>query len=473
MKYPKIINDKIEEINKIIETWNVQINQAEVIKWILQYDNEDLDIAFRIIKNLNVIGFDELQNALSIAFSKLERKSIDKNTKITSKNTLFAGVGEAGKSGSMISYNFRIINELSEENFLDEESLIHIEEGRVENIVLVDDIISSGDQSTKEIIKLRETLIPLGINNFFLLTALGMKSGIKKVEEETGAHVFSAFEYDITDTINSFDSPFYEGLEFESRKRLKSRLEYYGRICNPKAPLGYGNTGGLTVFYYNTPNSTIPHIWGSLNSWIPLFKRTRKINGIDSYFKQFENLQSHKSKDSKKSKELNIFVEGKNDEFFIECLSDYILAETDYKKLNVISLGSAFTSQKLIDNLNKTQSSYIFLIEDSSDIDKNYNIKINEIYKTIPHVNLKPLGYYFDIISMVDDKEFFVLFQDSIRKESGLIIDRQFLQEFEHRILRRLPPSIRENMVRKLIKNHPSKENINQLVKEIKQAIKK
>ena len=456
MKYPKTLTNKLNEVRSIVEKWNVQIPDSEVIKWMMQFDNTDFELAFRIIKNLNVIGYDELKSGLNIAYSKLERKSIDKNTKINSKNTLFAGIGEGGKSGAMISYNFRMINELSEENFLDDDSLVHIEKGRIENIVLVDDIISTGNQAIKEIQKLTESLVPLGVKNIFLLTAVGMKQGIKKVEDETGAYVFSAFEYDITDTVISFDSEFYDGLEFEERQFLKERLEYYGKICSPKSPLGYGGIGGLIVFYYNTPNSTIPHVWSFLNSWLPLFKRTVRINGIDSYYKQFDSLKSQKPKSKTGKEELTLFVEGKNEEIFFDLIQS--------------KLKTAFEIEKLIDNLNKTETQYLFVIEDDPFAPSSYNSRIEQIFKDKPHVKMKQILEYLNIESILKDEDFSkILISDSTKEME--INSREFRREFEMKLFRRFPSSYRETLMRKLVTKHLDEKKINILLAEMKKKI--
>lgn len=173
---------------------------------------------------MNVIGNDDLNNALEIAYSKLMRKAIEKGTRIKGDNTLFAGIGEGGKSGSMISYHFRIMNELSEENFLSDETFKYIEKGLVENIILVDDILSTGSQAKKEIEEITKHVLSLGVKNIFLLTVCGMCDGIKMVEDETKAYVFSAFEYSKDDTVMSLDSRFYEGIAYEKRKLFKIGL---------------------------------------------------------------------------------------------------------------------------------------------------------------------------------------------------------------------------------------------------------
>lgn len=471
MKYPKTLTNKINEVKTIVDSWNVQIPVSEVIKWMMQFDNTDFELAFRIIKNLNVIGYDELKSGLNIAYSKLERKSIDKNTKISSKNTLFAGIGEGGKSGAMISYNFRMINELSEENFLDEDSFIHIEEGRIENIVLVDDIISTGNQAIKEIQKLTESLVPLGVKNIFLLTAVGMKHGIKKVEDETGAYVFSAFEYDETDTVISFDSEFYDGLEFGERRFLKERLEYYGKICSPKSPLGYGGVGGLIVFYYNTPNSTIPHVWSFLNSWLPLFKRTVRINGIDSYYKQFDNLKSQKPKSKTSKEELTLFVEGKNEEMFFELIPNRLKTVFEIEKLNVIALGGGSYSEKLIDNLNKTETQYLFVIEDDPFAPNSYNSKIEQIFKDKPHVKMKQLSEYLDIEAILKDEDFSKVLNRDSSKEID-INSREFKREFEMKLFRRYPNYYRETVMKRLVPKYLDEKKVDDLLEEMKKKIR-
>jgi hypothetical protein len=252
LKYPVSLQSKLEEVEKTVSSWPVDIVLKDVIKWILQFDPYDYDLAIRVIKNLNVIGHEDLKNALSIAYSKLIRKSVERGTQITSKNTLFAGLGESGKSGSMVSYNFRIINELSEENFQDNEIMDeYIQEGKIENIVLVDDVISTGTQASKNIKELTEKVTPYGVKNIFLLTICGLKEGITKVEEETKAYTFSAFEYDKHDTVLSLDSMFYEDIPYEEREKLLKRLEAYGSICYKTNPLGFRGVGALLVFYYN------------------------------------------------------------------------------------------------------------------------------------------------------------------------------------------------------------------------------
>jgi hypothetical protein len=468
MKYPQSLEKQLNEVKTITDNWAIEIPFESVIKWIMQFDSNDFELAVRVIKNLNVIGFEELNNALTVAYSKLERKAIDKQTKIKNINTLFAGIGEGGKSGAMISYSFRLANELSEENFYDENALQHLEEGRIENIVLVDDIISSGNQAITEIRKLSEIALPLGVKNIFLLTAVGMREGIKKVEDETGAYVFSAFEYDIKDTVQSLDSNFYEGIPYEERSLLKDRLEYYGGRVN-KSPLGYGGLGGLIVFYYNTPNSTVPIVWSSLNSWIPLFKRNIKVNGIDAYYKQFDKAKPKKEKTSKEKNELNIFVEGKIEETFFELNIEKLIKILGYEKINIMALGGYY-SDKLINNLNKFATNFVFVVEETEFEPKYHKERVAKMLENKPHVFMKPIVHYINIDSIYSDEEMLKFLPPITSKEDIKI--REFERDFEMRLFKR-NPSIRDSLLKKVVERHLDSDNLNLLLEDIKSKITK
>ena len=255
MIYPMNIQRQLELVEEIVNSWKIAaIDFDHVLKWVMQFDNDDFDIPIRIIKNLNVIGFEELNDSLTVAYSKLERKARDIGTEIKPENTIFAGIGASGKSGTMITYNFRIANNISEQNFIvDERTTRYLQEGQIQNIVLIDDIISTGGTIIEEVQSLTERSIPLKVENIFVLTAMGMKEGITNIQEATkdNIHVFSAFEYDVHDTVSSLDAKFYDGIPYQDRSKIREQLEYYGGQLYSRGALGEGNMGGLLVFYYN------------------------------------------------------------------------------------------------------------------------------------------------------------------------------------------------------------------------------
>jgi hypothetical protein len=459
VKYPKSISSQLDEVQRIISSWPRKISLDDVMNWVLQFDSDDYDLAIRVIRNLNVIGHDDLSSALLVAYSKLMRKAIEKDARITNKNTLFAGIGDAGKSGSMMSYHFRIINEgISEENFLDDETIEYLEQGLVENIVLVDDVISTGYQASKEIEKLTAKVTPLGVKNIFVLAACGMKEGIQKVEEETKAYTFSAFEYDSSDTISSLDSSFYEGIPFEGRESLRKRLGTYGGICYRKNPLGFGGVGGLLVFYYNTPNTTLPVIWSDVNGWIPLFKRVRRINGIASYYSQFEKVLEEKTSTPPQpepvpehNRELSLFVEGKTDEIFFDLLvKEFNLAqELGFQKVDIVSLGGTPHSEKLLLTLSKLKSPALFVFED--DDMTGYSRRILEPLKSKIHYVLVGTS----IFEFIDTEE--LSKNEEIVATSPLFLEllesskESPFSAHSERFFRRMPPIKRDKFLKAVV----------------------
>ena len=468
MRYPETLIDKLDKVKEVHNSWKSSISFDDVVKWILQFDSEDYDLAIRIIEHINFLSFGDIKNALSIAYSKLIRKSIEKGTKITHKNTLFAGLGDNGKSGSMISYHFRVINELSEENFNDNEELI--ETGDIENIVLIDDILSTGFQASREIIKLTEKLTPFGVKNIFLLTVCGMKDGIIKVEEETKAYTFSAIEYSSKDTIIDLDGKFYQGLSIEERERYKSRIEYYGKVAYQKQPFGFGHVGGFIAFDFNTPNTTLPLIWSDSNSWIPLFKRARRINGINSYYRQFE--KPKKEKDIPlpiNTKEISIYVEGKIEEIFFDLLiqEKKFDKRIGFDKVNIIALGGAFMSKKLLTQLSNADQEQIFIFEDDK---HTMSIIEKQPYSELKVVLMRPnIMSFFRIKEILknekNDKKLVEMVQ-------GKEITDLLYFELEMFLVKRNSPSRRQNILQEYIVKYFNEETYNEFIEEIKSKIK-
>jgi len=468
MRYPETLIDKLDRVKEIHSSWKSSIPFDDVVRWVLQFDSEDYDLAIRIIEHINFLNFGDIKNALSIAYSKLIRKSIEKGTKITHRNTLFAGLGDNGKSGSMISYHFRVINELSEENFNDNEELI--ETGDIENIVLIDDILSTGFQATKEIISLTEKVTPFGVKNIFLLTVCGMKNGIIKVEEETKAYTFSAIEYSTKDTAVDLDGKFYQGLSYEERERLKSRIEYYGKVAYQKQPFGFGQIGGLIAFDFNTPNTTLPLIWSDSNSWIPLFKRARRINGINSYYKQFEKHKREKEAHKPANpSEISIYVEGKIEEIFFDLLiqEKEFDKKIGFSKVNIIALGGAFMSKKLLSQLSNANQEQVFIFEDDK---HTKSIIEKEPYNGMKVVLMSPnIMSFFKIKEILknekNDKEFLEMTQG---KEAT---DLMYF-ELEMFLVKRNSPSRRQNILQEYISKYFNEEVYHEFIEEIKSKLK-
>lgn len=459
MKYPIEIEKRLSDIEEVISSWPTKKKIEDVVTWMLQFDNEDFDLAFRIIKNLNVIGPDELNSALAISYSKLMRRAREKKINISLKNTLFAAIGGASKSGSMIAYNFRLINELASANFLDEESIKYIEAGEVENLVLVDDIIATGEQSAKELKEVAELMIPLGVKNIFVLTAVGMKVGIKKVQETELAEVFSALEYDEKDTLKSFDSKFYDGLAFQDRKDVFEKMSNYGG-------LGYGGIGALITFYYNTPNCTLPSVWGNRFGWIPLFNRVSGITGIDKHYPKLEKSNPPKKPTQDDESSFTVFVEGKTDELFFDLLAEKY-NNFGFKTFDTISVGPLY-SDKLLKSLGKLANKFVIAMDkDDSRTSRTQSVK--KIVGEDGYIEIEDIIEYANIDAIINSEEFSKYFERESFEADKTISTRHI----EMRLIRRFPSSIRERNLAIIVDKYLDENKIKPLIDAIKSKLKK
>ena len=444
MKYPSRLEGKLREIREITESWPVEKSVEEVMAWILQFENEYHDLACRVIKNLNVIGADDLNSALSVAYSKLQRHALEKGKKLTKENTLYMPIGNDGKSGAMIAYNFRMINGLNSSYFLSKDTLVRVKEGKIENLVLIDDIIATGEQSSQNLIEVAKRALSLGIQNIYLMTAFGFKQGIKRLRDTEMADVFSAVEYDENDTAWSLDSSFYEGLSHAKRQ------QYWEAISKYYKGYGYGNIGALIVFYYNTPNCTLNMVWGSKDGWKPLFPRKFDLHNIGpDLYELDEIIKSENPEDVVAKHECSIFVEGKAEELFIQCLANKY-ENFGYNDVNVISIGS-FTSGSLISSLKRFSKKVFFVTSNNMAEDTGYTKSVREAMGDTRLDQMDPVMSFFPLAKIKKSERFKKVISKDMEENGSM--ENALFDYLENKLIKKAPGIYRVENMKELLDN--------------------
>lgn len=394
MKLPTAIKPEFEELESICRDWPADVSVDQLVNWILQFDPDDHDLAIRLLRHLNVLGPNDIRSGLQIAYARLKRRAKDRETEISHRNTMFFAVGDAGKSGAMIAYEFRLANELPESNFSAENSSEYLKEGLVKNIVLVDDVIGTGKSAIRAATSIKEEATPLGVENVFILSVCGFDGALTKVSEETGADTFAAYTYGKQDTVSCFDSDFYSGLEHEQKASLLERLKYYNSRCH-RSDLGFGNVGALLAFTHNPPNISVPVIWASGNGWNPLFPRLGRITGLEHFYKQAKSAQKELAEKkvsaaSQSESKLTILVEGKVDEVVLDLIIErFKFAERlDVDRVSVVSLGGIYSSLRLFEIIQQTGGSFVLLLDDDEQTDRWLDKNSDSV--GIPLVKLSP-----------------------------------------------------------------------------------
>ncbi len=371
---PSVVSSQLERIEKAIAQWPMSFPVDLAIKWVMQFDRDDYPLALRILESIDVLAQRDVRAAFEIAQSKLERAAVEKGAPIKKSNTLYAGVGQAAKSGAVMAYHYRLTAEVSESDFFAQDEEEEIDFGKIDNIVLLDDVIGTGQSVAADVSRIAEEVHSLARSrNIYVLTVAGYADGIARVMEDTGASVISALEYSSKDTVTDLDAAFYDGLPMSERSRTLDRIKRYCRI-SARSDLGYGNVGGLLVFDHNTPNTSLPLIWARGNGWIPLFPRAGRVQGSAKVLKVVEGERAAEAqeqppavpqKSKRESIDLTLFVEGKIDELFVDVMRGrmHLAQRLGLRDVSAVALGGLAQSTRLFDLLKESRKYAVFILD--------------------------------------------------------------------------------------------------------------
>jgi hypothetical protein len=215
--------------------------------------------------------------------------------------TRFLGVGNPSESGVHLLYYFRQENRLSKDHFLDSaqiySSKIDAAGGRtriaryqdVKRYIFIDDICGSGETAERY----SKDLLPDLIANqpdaeLHYLALFATSSGLKRVRENTifAERSEAVYELDPSYKFCGGQSRYFSNTPPEIHVSLLISLaSSYGALIYPSDALGFGDSQLLLGFSHNTPDNTLPIIWGDPDNgssckWMPVFKRYPKFATI-------------------------------------------------------------------------------------------------------------------------------------------------------------------------------------------------
>ncbi|EKS70320.1 MULTISPECIES: phosphoribosyltransferase [unclassified Caballeronia] len=414
------------------------------IKWVLQFDVADYPLAVRIIENLDVLGSPQIRSALEVAHAKLQRRISEKGVAVKGNNTLYAGIGNAAKSGALISYHYRVTADIPEDDFYFGDDEDKLDLSNIDNIVLVDDVIGTGKTIGKEVKKVAEEVHSLvKPRQIFVLTVAGYEDGIQHVTEDSGASVVTALEYSSRDTVTNMDAAIYAGLPMSEREAMLERIRRYCRSIST-SELGFGGVGGLLVFDHNTPNTTLPIIWHRGRGWLPLFPRSTRIPGSAKILKSAE---AERGKDDNERPaaggnigrdevEITLFVEGKVDELFIDFMRQDrgLASKLEVKDVRSVALGGLYQSDRLLALLRASKKEAIFVLDDD-DPSRRASARLAAL-EGVQVMYLKPTFVgMLNISKIYENRDRF----PGLPEQTGFVDDSRWLHQVEMALLKRGP----------------------------------
>ncbi|MBK0004639.1 hypothetical protein [Erwinia sp. S38] len=461
---PSNLNVLVHTIEKTINDWPVKISLEHAIKWVLQFEVEHYALAVRILENLDILDSSSIRSSLEVAQTKLIRKISEKGSPMKGNNTLFAAIGNTAKSGALIAYHYRATTGISEDDFVSSDEEEQLDLSKIDNIVLVDDVIGSGKTIAKEVKRVAEEVYSLSkTRNIFVLTVAGYDDGIKHITKETGATVVTALEYNTRDTVANLDAAFYKGMPVAERNAALETIKKYCRLIS-SSNLGYSELGGLLIFDHNTPNTTLPIIWSNSKGWLPLFPRTKKMPGVAKLLKSAEEERRVTSP----SNQLTLFVEGKLDEIFIDCFlkTKNLLQELQVPDIKAIALGGLNQSERLLELITESKKQAIFIVD--NDLYSQRALERIDYIKESHVLKLNPtFAAMLDIDKIYENKERFPKLPEKIPN----IDDEKWWSEFEHAILKRGPISTNYNRIDQIIEEFLDQEKYGVFCENLKLKI--
>lgn len=213
------------------------------------------------------------------------------------QRTRFLGVGNPSESGVHLLYFFRQENGLSKSNFLDAAQIYRQDteaHGRarvprypeVKRYIFLDDLCGSGETAWRYSQDLLpDLLLAAPSTEVHYLALFASSEGLKRVRENTtfGHRCGAVHELDNTYKWSHRQSRYLASLPSEIYRSLLISIAFkYGEEIWREYPLGFDHGELLLGFSHNTPDNTLPIIWGeeangSDATWCPIFKRYPKV----------------------------------------------------------------------------------------------------------------------------------------------------------------------------------------------------
>jgi hypothetical protein len=221
---------------------------------------------------------------------------VEYNVNIALQRTRFLGVGNPSESGVHLLYYFRQENQLPKSLFLDSAAMFttvrqidgslqrSLSNPDVERYVFIDDICGSGQTAETYSSNILTELIALNPDaKLYYLAMFASDIGMHRVRTNTkfGRRSGAVFELDETYQCLSDMSRILRAAPAHIDKiALRRVARSYGSLLWPEYPVGFDDNQLLLGFHHNTPDNTLPIIWGEgtqLTPWTPAFKRYPKL----------------------------------------------------------------------------------------------------------------------------------------------------------------------------------------------------
>jgi hypothetical protein len=261
-------------------SYRAGIINVTIQSWLENFEDEDQDLAARVLDAVEFYGQVQIYAAYSQALAALPgwHRSASKRK----GNWRFAAMsGSAGESGDAMLHQFRIANQLDTKAFnelfvsrsdLFRQSLLpdddHQKLGIDDAVVLLDDFSGTGTQVCDAWNDPATSFGALlaGVGRVYLILVAASKAARRRISTETAMSPMPAHELHESDNVFSDQCKHFTNAD-------RRRLLHYGEIADKRSPKGFGDCGFVVVFQHRPPNNSIPILHADHSKWTGLFPR--------------------------------------------------------------------------------------------------------------------------------------------------------------------------------------------------------
>lgn len=316
LSFKQVLETKIMRLSQSL--WESKISEGNLSRWLNNFESSEKELeceqthAMYLLSNFMYFGAREIRELLKSLYRdkffiplihhvRAKNGNVKDITDIESeiinelKVTRFLGIGNPSESGTHLLYYFRQENSLGKEDFIHSHEILSFDRNgngtvsialnkpEVKRYILLDDVCGSGTQAvdySKKLVSEMKSLNPdIEVYYFTLFSTV---EGMEKIRREA--------DFDKVDCIFELDETFKcfsnNARQFRIKDYLPISKEFAETFCRKYGTqlfgeehcLGYKGSQLLLGFTHNTPDNTLPIIWGE-NNWVPLFKRYHKNYG--------------------------------------------------------------------------------------------------------------------------------------------------------------------------------------------------
>lgn len=279
-----------EEITRVTARWGLyrgaKVTSEDVRAWLNQFEpGEEQRLMYSLLDQIRFYDSSRIRAKLLEAHSVVRRGIADRDDAGGAKrgDIVVAYLGGAAKSGARYARLYADENGIDDRNVAAAADLQQLlTAGSFNALVLIDDILASGDQA-KEFLSQLDVQVGGLIRKQDIKVTMLFVVGYSKAQsavQDAAALLELPVSVHVCDPLGEEDRCFAKlpnrfGTEAH-RARAEDIATSYGRRLQRRAPLGYKNVRSLVVFDEGCPNGTLPILWDDSGDWRPLFPRNKR-----------------------------------------------------------------------------------------------------------------------------------------------------------------------------------------------------